>query len=344
MPRRPPRTEPSPRAPATPAEAPFGVPWTETPGARGAIAPARTENKSLSEHLLQPIDKVSGARNTERRIGACRFSAAASTRPGVAREALPTSQRSEELEMVAFSNNRPSQQTLAALAMNRRRMLALGGLTAGAGMLAACGSNTGRSDDSGGVNLSQWYHQYGEPGTQQAAEKYAAAYEDATVTIQLDPGRLRHRALLRPARREGGRLPGRLRGPPQPRHGRERPSCPARRHPRRCPRRLHPRRPGPQHGRRQDLRRPHDRRPAVPVLPPPRSWRPRASTRPPPSTSSSPPPLELTTGDVKGLFLGNDDSATKLFQYIVSLRRPDPPSPRTTRSASTRTPSSLAPP
>lgn len=89
--------------------------------------------------------------------------------------------------MVAFSNNSPSRQTLASLAMNRRRMLALGGLTAGAGALAACGSNTGRGS-SEGVNLSQWYHQYGEAGTQQAAEKYAAAYKDATVTINWVPG------------------------------------------------------------------------------------------------------------------------------------------------------------
>ena len=89
--------------------------------------------------------------------------------------------------MVASSNNSPSKQMLAGLAMNRRRMLALGGLTAGAGALAACGSNTGRGS-SEGVNLSQWYHQYGEAGTQQAAEKYAAAYKDATVTINWIPG------------------------------------------------------------------------------------------------------------------------------------------------------------
>jgi len=89
--------------------------------------------------------------------------------------------------MVAFSNNRPSKQTLAGLAMNRRRMLALGGLVAGAGAFGACGGDTGRGS-SEGVNLSQWYHQYGEAGTQQAAEGYAAAYKDAAVTINWVPG------------------------------------------------------------------------------------------------------------------------------------------------------------
>ncbi|WP_051704083.1 ABC transporter substrate-binding protein [Glycomyces sp. NRRL B-16210] len=89
--------------------------------------------------------------------------------------------------MVAFRNDRPSKQALAGLALNRRRMLALGGLAAGAGALGACGSDTGRGSGDG-VNLSQWYHQYGEAGTQQAAERYAAAYEEAEVTINWVPG------------------------------------------------------------------------------------------------------------------------------------------------------------
>ncbi len=55
-----------------------------------------------------------------------------------------------------------------------------------------CGSNTGRSSSgssSGGKpTLAQWYHQYGEAGTQQAVEKYAKEYRDATVTVQWSPG------------------------------------------------------------------------------------------------------------------------------------------------------------
>jgi multiple sugar transport system substrate-binding protein len=75
--------------------------------------------------------------------------------------------------------------------INRRRFLALGGGFA-AMAVAGCGSNTGRSDTSGGSGskpaLSQWYHQYGEAGTQQAVERYAKEYPDATVTVQWSPG------------------------------------------------------------------------------------------------------------------------------------------------------------
>ncbi|MEU6594517.1 sugar ABC transporter substrate-binding protein [Streptomyces sp. NPDC046881] len=66
------------------------------------------------------------------------------------------------------------------MAIGRRGLLA-----AGAGLLAACGSNTGRS---GGGSLTQWYHQYGEPGTQQAVRRYAAAFGKAHVTVQWRPG------------------------------------------------------------------------------------------------------------------------------------------------------------
>ncbi|MGP9846101.1 ABC transporter substrate-binding protein [Brachybacterium sp. 107] len=70
----------------------------------------------------------------------------------------------------------------------RRNALGLGGMAlAGAG-LAACGGNTGGltgggGGGGGGETLSQWYHQYGEDGTQDAATKYAAGYEDATVKV-----------------------------------------------------------------------------------------------------------------------------------------------------------------
>ncbi|HEY3508905.1 MULTISPECIES: ABC transporter substrate-binding protein [Kribbella] len=73
--------------------------------------------------------------------------------------------------------------------MTRRRLLGIGaGLSAMA--VAGCGSNSGRPSTNGGSKpaLQQWYHQYGEAGTQQAVEKYAKAYPDATVTIQWSPG------------------------------------------------------------------------------------------------------------------------------------------------------------
>ncbi|GIJ50260.1 sugar ABC transporter substrate-binding protein [Virgisporangium aliadipatigenens] len=72
------------------------------------------------------------------------------------------------------------------MAISRRNLLRGAGGVAAAAALAACGSNTGRSGS--GKSLSQWYHQYGEAGTQQAAEKFAKAYKDANVTIQWIPG------------------------------------------------------------------------------------------------------------------------------------------------------------
>lgn len=73
------------------------------------------------------------------------------------------------------------------MTMSRRALLAAGA-GAGAGLLAGCGSNTGRGSGGSGTTLSQWYHQYGEPGTQQAVQRYAAAYHKAGVKVQWRPG------------------------------------------------------------------------------------------------------------------------------------------------------------
>ncbi|GGM99744.1 sugar ABC transporter substrate-binding protein [Lentzea pudingi] len=67
--------------------------------------------------------------------------------------------------------------------ISRRRLLSLAGASA---LLAACGSNTGRGDD--GQALKQWYHAYGEPGVQQAVERYAKAYAKTPVDVQWNPG------------------------------------------------------------------------------------------------------------------------------------------------------------
>ena len=83
--------------------------------------------------------------------------------------------------------------THSTTAFGRRSFLGLAGGALGAGVLAACGDNTGRGDGSstsgGSLRLSQWYHQYGEAGTQQAVERYADGL----------PGRQRHRAVEAPA-------------------------------------------------------------------------------------------------------------------------------------------------
>jgi multiple sugar transport system substrate-binding protein len=84
----------------------------------------------------------------------------------------------------------------------RRRLLAAGGVAAGvaAGVaggvlglssaLAGRGANTGRARISGegGPTLSQWYHQYGEANVEPAVRRYAAGYSRARVEVQWRPG------------------------------------------------------------------------------------------------------------------------------------------------------------
>jgi multiple sugar transport system substrate-binding protein len=72
----------------------------------------------------------------------------------------------------------------------RRSFLRASGTVATAGFLAACGGNTGRGGSTGGgkAAISQWYHQYGEAGTQQAALRYAKGYTKADVSVQWIPG------------------------------------------------------------------------------------------------------------------------------------------------------------
>ena len=82
--------------------------------------------------------------------------------------------------------------------LSRRQLLALGGSAAAVGALAACGGNTGRDSGAatGGTaagsgakpDLAQWYHQYGEAGTQKAVEGYAKAYPYANVKVTWKPG------------------------------------------------------------------------------------------------------------------------------------------------------------
>src|SRR4051812_19364678 len=66
---------------------------------------------------------------------------------------------------------------------SRRSFLAIAGMLG----VAACGSNTGREGSATGT-LRHWYHAYGEDGVQDAVRRYAAAYEDARVEVQWNPG------------------------------------------------------------------------------------------------------------------------------------------------------------
>ncbi|HEY0238264.1 MAG TPA: extracellular solute-binding protein [Friedmanniella sp.] len=86
-------------------------------------------------------------------------------------------------------------------ALPRRRFLSGIGASAlavglGSG-LAGCGDNTGRppaaSTSASGSDgpkpaLAQWYHEYGEDGVEAAVKRYAAAYEQASVSVRWNPG------------------------------------------------------------------------------------------------------------------------------------------------------------
>ncbi|MDO5628053.1 MAG: extracellular solute-binding protein [Mobilicoccus sp.] len=83
-------------------------------------------------------------------------------------------------------------------ALSRRRFLGLSGGLLAAAALAGCGGSTAQRPATGpaptseaggvGVTLDQWYHQYGEEGTEAAVERYAAAYPHATVDVSWKPG------------------------------------------------------------------------------------------------------------------------------------------------------------
>ncbi|MET7687485.1 sugar ABC transporter substrate-binding protein [Streptomyces sp. NPDC005483] len=66
---------------------------------------------------------------------------------------------------------------------NRRNVMKAAMGLAAAGGLAACGGNTGRGGSGGsGPQLTQYFHAYGEAGTEQAIKRYAAAYDKANVS------------------------------------------------------------------------------------------------------------------------------------------------------------------
>jgi multiple sugar transport system substrate-binding protein len=92
---------------------------------------------------------------------------------------------------------------MARASISRRQFLGGLGLSAaalgGVPLLSACGggssglagdeSSQGSGTASGSKpTISQWYHQYGEAGTQQAVMRYAKEYPDATVKVQWTPG------------------------------------------------------------------------------------------------------------------------------------------------------------
>lgn len=77
--------------------------------------------------------------------------------------------------------------------LSRRGFLGASVAAFGAGALTACGGDTGGVDTGGGGDsdtpaLSQWFHQYGEEGVQESLEAWAAAYAAATITVEWTEG------------------------------------------------------------------------------------------------------------------------------------------------------------
>jgi len=83
--------------------------------------------------------------------------------------------------------------------LSRRDFLRATAVTAGAGVLAACGATGGSGGETtasgaaaeGGatgdvIELSHWYHQYGEEGTQQAAMRYAEEYTKLNPNVKVN--------------------------------------------------------------------------------------------------------------------------------------------------------------
>lgn len=72
----------------------------------------------------------------------------------------------------------------------RRRFLQYSGTAAlGSSFLAACaGTGTTTNNDPNLPSLTQWYHQYGEAGTHDAVMRYAKDYTKANVSVQWVPG------------------------------------------------------------------------------------------------------------------------------------------------------------
>jgi multiple sugar transport system substrate-binding protein len=86
-----------------------------------------------------------------------------------------------------------SQDQRVLSPISRRRFLQYSGSMAlGSSLLAAC-AGTGGGGSTTAANpslpsLTQWYHQYGESGTHEAVLKYAKEYTKANVTVNWVPG------------------------------------------------------------------------------------------------------------------------------------------------------------
>ncbi len=104
-----------------------------------------------------------------------RSDAASSSTPAAGSSAAPSGASSATGSSVASSSAAPSSASVGSSAASSSAAVTSGATSSG-------------SAPAGNATISQWYHQYGEAGTQQAVEKYAAGYTGAKVTVQWVPG------------------------------------------------------------------------------------------------------------------------------------------------------------
>src|SRR5262245_41945720 len=82
--------------------------------------------------------------------------------------------------------------------MSRRAFLRGTGFLGGAAVLVACGGSSttpgtggtaatsAPAQADGVITITQWYHQYGEEGTQKAAQSYADEYSKVNPKVKID--------------------------------------------------------------------------------------------------------------------------------------------------------------
>jgi len=85
------------------------------------------------------------------------------------------------IDQMAEMTDQMTKAGLDVSKMSRRDFMRVAAGVTGAAVLAACGG--GGSGSGNGVTITQWYHQYGEAGTEQAVFRYAKAYTAANVKV-----------------------------------------------------------------------------------------------------------------------------------------------------------------
>jgi multiple sugar transport system substrate-binding protein len=93
------------------------------------------------------------------------------------------------------------RQKWLASSLTRRRVLA--GSAVAAGALVVGPGQLGRTLAQDKIKLSQWYHQYGEEGTQDAAARYAKEYSGVNPNVEVE-------MVWEPGDYEGQKLPAAL--------------------------------------------------------------------------------------------------------------------------------------